>query len=80
MASPSISFLVEPDGDVTLIGSVDKFAAKEYINSGAFFPQQSLPNMNMQTICNSIGEILYEKGIIGHCTLDLVSFPDPTAP
>ena len=36
--------------------------------------------MNMQTICNSIGEILYEKGIIGHCTLDLVSFPDPTAP
>lgn len=80
MASPSISFLVEPDGIVTLIGSVDKFAAKEYINSGAFFPQQSLPNMNMQTICNSIGEILYEKGIIGHCTLDLVSFPDPTAP
>jgi len=36
--------------------------------------------MNMQTICNSIGEVLYEKGVIGHVTLDLVSFPDPTSP
>ena len=36
--------------------------------------------MNMMTISKSIGEILYEKGIIGHVTVDLVSFPDPTAP
>ena len=36
--------------------------------------------MNMQTICNSIGEVLYDKGVIGHVTLDLVSFPDPTSP
>ena len=80
MASPSISFIVEPDGEVQLIGSADRFAAKEYINSGCFYPQQSLPNMNMQTICNSIGEVLYDKGVIGHITLDLVSFPDPTSP
>ena len=38
MASPSISFVVEPDGEVQLIGSVDRFAAKEYINSGCFYP------------------------------------------
>ncbi len=80
MSSPSIAFIVEPDGEVTLLGSVDRFSAKEYINSGCFFPQQSLPNMNMQTICNSIGEVLYDKGVIGHVTLDLVSFPDPTSP
>ena len=24
--------------------------------------------------------MLYEKGVIGHITLDLVSFPDPTSP
>lgn len=80
MSSPSIAFIVEPDGEVQLLGSVDRFSAKEYINSGCFFPQQSLPNMNMQTICNSIGEVLYDKGVIGHITLDLVSFPDPTSP
>jgi hypothetical protein len=36
--------------------------------------------MNMMTICQSIGDILYEKGIMGHVTVDLVSFPDPTSP
>lgn len=36
--------------------------------------------MNMMTISKSIGDILYEKGIIGHVTVDLVSFPDPTTP
>jgi hypothetical protein len=36
--------------------------------------------MNMMTISKSIGEVLYEKGIIGHVTVDLVSFPDPTTP
>lgn len=36
--------------------------------------------MNMMTISKSIGDVLYEKGIIGHVTVDLVSFPDPTAP
>jgi len=36
--------------------------------------------MNMMTISKSIGEILYEKGVIGHITVDLVSFPDPTSP
>lgn len=80
MASPTIAFLIEPNGEVQLIGSMDKFQAKEYINGGCFFPQQSLPNMNMKSICSSIGQVLYSKGVIGHVTVDLVSFPDPTSP
>lgn len=80
MASPSIAFLIEPDGQVQVVGSMDRFTARAYVNAGCFFPQQSLPNMNMMTICKSIGDILYEKGVIGHVTVDLVSFPDPTSP
>ena len=80
MASPSIAFIVEPSGEVQLVGSLDKFSAKEYVNGGCFFPQQSLPNMNMKSICSSIGSVLYSKGIVGHVTVDLVSFPDPTSP
>ena len=34
----------------------------------------------MMTICKSIGDALYDKGIIGHITVDMVSFPDPTSP
>ena len=80
MASPSIAFMIEPDGRIEVIGSMDRFNARAYVNAGCFFPQQSLPNMNMMTICKSIGDILYEKGVIGHVTVDLVSFPDPTSP
>jgi hypothetical protein len=36
--------------------------------------------MNMMTISKSLGEVLYSKGIFGHITVDLVSFPDPTSP
>lgn len=79
LASPSISFFVEPDGNIELIGSFDKFAAKEYVNAGCFFPQTSLPQMNLMTISRAIGNVLYEKGVIGHVTVDLVSFPDPAA-
>jgi len=38
MSSPSIAFLIEPDGQVELLGSLDRFAAREYINAGCFFP------------------------------------------
>eukprot|EP00349_Pseudokeronopsis_sp_Brazil_P011840 CAMPEP_0202979084 /NCGR_PEP_ID=MMETSP1396-20130829/85330_1 /ASSEMBLY_ACC=CAM_ASM_000872 /TAXON_ID= /ORGANISM="Pseudokeronopsis sp., Strain Brazil" /LENGTH=179 /DNA_ID=CAMNT_0049718347 /DNA_START=2492 /DNA_END=3031 /DNA_ORIENTATION=+ len=33
----------------------------------------------MIAISKSIGEVLYEKGVMGHVTIDLVSFPDPTS-
>lgn len=59
---------------------MDRFAAQHYVNAGCFYPQQSLPNMNMTTICKSLGDILYEKGVFGHVTVDLVAFPDPTSP
>lgn len=80
MASPSIAILIEPSGEIELIGSFDKFTAKEFVNGGCFFPQQSLPNMNLQSVSSSIGQVLYDKGVIGHVTIDLISFPDPTSP
>lgn len=79
MAAPSVSFIVEPDGNTRIIGSMDKFTARTNISAGCFFPQKSLPNMNLMTICKSIGDVLYEKGVIGHCTVDLLAFPDPTS-
>jgi hypothetical protein len=33
-----VSFLIEPDGQVELIGSYDKFSGAEFINAGAFSP------------------------------------------
>jgi hypothetical protein len=82
LASPSVSFLIEPDGHIQLIGSFDRFSGSQFVNAGCFFPQTSLPSIDLKKISNSVGEVLYENGVIGHVTIDLVSFPnvdDPAA-
>lgn len=38
IGSPSISFFIQPDGEVSVTGSYDRFPAKEYANAGCFFP------------------------------------------
>jgi len=43
LASPSVSFLIEPDGHIQLIGSFDRFSGSQFVNAGCFFPQTSLP-------------------------------------
>ena len=80
VSSPSIAFLIEPSGEIEVVGSFDKFAATEYVHAGCFYPQQSLQAMNLYTLCRAIGEVLYDKGLIGHVTVDLVSFPNPADP
>jgi len=72
--------MIEPDGYIKLIGSFDKFSGSEFVNAGCFFPQTSLPSIDLLKISNSVGEVLYEKGVIGHVTIDLVSFPNVEDP
>ena len=79
---PSVCFMIEPDGNVRLVGSYDKFSSSEFVNAGCFFPQTSLPAIDLTKICQSVGEALYERSVIGHVTIDLLSFPnteDPTS-
>ena len=72
--------MIEPDGFVKLIGSFDRFSSAEFINAGCFFPQTSLPSLDLLKICNSVGSALYDKNVIGHITIDLVSFPNAEDP
>lgn len=44
---PSVSFFIEPDGETRLIGSFDRIEATQYVNGGCFFPQTSLPSVNL---------------------------------
>ena len=36
--SPSVAFFIEPDSNIKLIGSFDKFAGTDFVNAGCFFP------------------------------------------
>jgi hypothetical protein len=80
ISSPSVAIKIDPDGEIDVVGSFDRFACKEFVNAGCFFPQTSLPEMNLMALASSIGNTLFSKGIIGHVTVDLVSFPDPINP
>ena len=77
---PSVSFFIEPDGFVKLIGSCDKFSGSEFVNAGCFSPQTSLPQIDLTKICKSVGSALYAKNVLGHVTIDLVSFPNTDDP
>ena len=78
MQGVKVSFCIYPDGNITLLGAYDKLESRKYISGGFLFPQTSLPNMNLQMLGVSIGNILYEKDIIGHVSVDIVAFPDET--
>ena len=39
-----------------------------------------MPSIDLLKISNSVGEILFENGVIGHVTIDLVSFPNVDDP
>lgn len=80
VGKPSVSFLIEPNGEVNFVGSFDKFEATKYVNAGCFFPQTSLPSSSVADLTASVGAKLYEKGVIGHVTVDLVSFPNVSEP
>ena len=38
LSYPSVSFMIEPDSTVKLIGSYDKFSGSEMVNAGCFSP------------------------------------------
>lgn len=83
IGKPSVAFFIEPSGNIDLVGSFDKFEATKYVNAGCFFPQTSVAATSLVALSKSVGSTLYEKGVIGHVTVDLVSFPntaDPAAP
>ena len=50
MTSINISFLIEPDETIKLIGSYDKFFGQKMLSSGVFFPQRTMPNMNLNSL------------------------------
>jgi hypothetical protein len=36
--SPSVSFFIEPDSVVKIVGTFDKFSGTDFVNAGCFFP------------------------------------------
>ncbi|KAL4447016.1 hypothetical protein ABPG74_013868 [Tetrahymena malaccensis] len=78
VASPSVFFRLDPDGQTHVLASYDKIQGQDFVNFGNIFPQQSLPSLNLKQLCSSLGEKLCQKGIYGYITVDMIAFPDPS--
>lgn len=77
IASPCISICVEPDGGIRYLCAVDRMQIRDYLNTGIYFPQSSLPHSEILNIGLKVGNELYNAGIIGYVCIELVAFPDP---
>jgi len=76
VGSPSISFMVEPDGNIDFLCSYDKINLNYFRNISAITPQISIPNLNTETLVQKVGKCLFEQGIIGYCTIEFITFND----
>ena len=77
IASPCLSLLIEPDGAIRYLCAVDRMQSRDYLNTGVFFPQSSLPQAEILSISYKVGKELYERGVFGYMHIELVAFPDP---
>jgi hypothetical protein len=72
---PSISFQIDPSGDLDVISSYDKLTLRPYQNYTCSFPQRSIESLDLATLCRTVAKGL--PGFQGFVTLDLVTFPSP---
>ncbi|CAD8077422.1 unnamed protein product [Paramecium primaurelia] len=71
--SISYNFKVEPDGQVSILGSYEKIKTNDIQTIASFSPQSFL-NINQEIVCNQIGQKLYSKGLIGYFTIDTIGY------
>lgn len=69
---------MDPLGYVKVLGSYDKISGPDYRNFACSYPQQSLVNLNLELLCQTVGKSLYGKGAFGYMSLDLLAFQDVT--
>jgi IQ domain-containing protein H len=73
---PSVSFMIEPDGQVNYITSSDSLHSCNYLNAAGFFPQLSLSQEDVINILKTLSKSLYSKKLYGHFTVQFAAFAD----
>ncbi|ORX43303.1 hypothetical protein BCR36DRAFT_146299 [Piromyces finnis] len=63
---------IEPDGNISIIGSQEQIYLKPFEYFGSIFPQNVVSYNNIYDYTIKIGNICYNYGIIGHLTIDFI--------
>jgi hypothetical protein len=60
---------IEPDGKTHLFGTYDKFHSPLFSPTAIFYPQSSIPELDLVEIGNKVGKKIYQKGISGYIAI-----------
>ncbi|KAK3732917.1 hypothetical protein QZH41_012675, partial [Actinostola sp. cb2023] len=74
----TVNILVEPDGDTKILSMGDQIhAASPFMCWGYSVPQASVDPVQLSTAAQDIAMACKLRGVIGHFTVDFVTFIDP---
>ncbi|KAJ3417364.1 hypothetical protein HDV05_004829 [Chytridiales sp. JEL 0842] len=73
---PSVHFFIEPDGDLTLLGTTDTIRIAPYTTWGVMCPQQTCAHAELIDAAENVALHCYTKGIFGVLTIDFVAWDD----
>lgn len=78
MTCMTVDLLVEPDGGVRMLSCGDQLRGPGFLHvAGCSVPQSSVCPDVLYSICMRIGNACQERHILGHFSLDLVTFLEP---
>lgn len=74
----TVDLLVEPGGGVRMLSCGDQLHRPGFLQvAGCSVPQSSVRPDVLYSICMRIGKACRERNILGHFSLDLVTFLEP---
>lgn len=74
---PCFSFDLRPDGTVADISSYEKIHLYNQTTGAYSIPQNSLNEIDIENLVNTVANSLREKEIFGFVSIEFVAFSDP---